>query len=126
MIGCSISNNSVMAVFTSFSSFGSSGHFKLKATMVPPDFRRRSSRARSVDDFKESRGSHTPTDTHGDNGVFGLAPATFDQSMASETRTGHAIGMPYCNRTAVDIELLGIDTELVAAVDYLNGERFVE
>src|ERR1017187_5993431 len=80
----------------------------------------------SMDDFKKARGSHAAADAHGDDGVFRLAPATFNQSMTGETRTGHAVGMTHCNRAAVHVKLFRIYTELVAAIDHLHREGLIQ
>ncbi len=46
--------------------------------------------------------------------------------MAGEPRAGHAEGMADRDRAAVDIVLLGVDAELVARIQALAGEGFVE
>src|SRR6185369_3234751 len=45
---------------------------------------------------------------------------------AGETRAGHPEGMADRDRAAIDVVLLGIDAKLVARVEALAGERFVE
>src|SRR5215813_5667993 len=103
MIGCWMPNSSVIAVFTCFS----------------PRFR-------SVDDFEQAGGAHAATDAHGHHAVSGLAPAALDQEMAGEPRASHTIGMADRDRAAVDVELLRIDAELVAAIDHLHRIGLVE
>src|SRR5215813_2250750 len=103
MIGCWMPNSSVIAVFTCFS----------------PRFR-------SVDDFEQAGGAHAATDAHGHHAVSGLAPAALDQEMAGEPRPSHTIGMADRDRTAVDVELLRVDAELVAAIDHLHRIGLVE
>src|SRR6267154_37708 len=105
MIGCSMPNNSVMAVFTNSSCWFALG---------------------SMDDFKKARGAHAATHAHRDNGVFRLAPATLDQGVAGQARSGHAVGMTDRDRAAIDVELFRIDAELVAAIDHLHRERLVQ
>src|SRR5712671_3831803 len=81
---------------------------------------------RSVDDFKQSSRAHAAADAHGHHAVFRLTPPTLDQDVAGQSRTGHAVGMADCDRAAIDVELFGIDAELVAAIDHLNRIGFVE
>src|SRR5260370_36130112 len=103
MIGCWIPNSSVIAVFTcELSVF------------------------RSVDDFKQTRRAHAATDAHGHHAVFRLAPPALDQEVAGQPGPGHAIGMADRDRAAIDVELVGIDAELVAAIDHLNRIGLVE
>src|SRR4051794_5699558 len=103
MIGCSIPNISVIAVFTS----------------ELPVFR-------SVDDFEQTCRAHAATDAHGHHTVFRLAPTAFDQEVAGQSRAGHPVGMTDSDRATIDIELVGIDVELVAAIDHLDRISLVE
>src|SRR5215813_2418635 len=103
MIGCWMPNISVIAVFTCLS----------------PRFR-------SMDDFEQAGGAHAATDAHGHHAVFGLAPAALDQEVAGQARSGHTIGMADRDRAAVDVELLRVDAELVAAIDHLHRIGLVE
>src|SRR3954465_8977702 len=104
MIGCSMPNISVIAVFTLASSM-----FAMGRALLARHFR-------SMDDFEQARGAHAAADAHGDDGVFGVAPAALDQGVAGQARPGHAIGMTDRDRAAVDVELLRIDAELVAQI----------
>src|SRR5271169_1447991 len=103
MIGCWMPNSSVIAVFTIISRV-----------------------FRSVDDFKQTRRAHAAADAHGHHAVFRLAPPPFDQEMAGQSRAGHAVGMADRNRTAIDVEFVRIDAELVAAINHLNRIGLVE
>src|SRR3990170_3520273 len=80
----------------------------------------------SVDNLEKSSGAHAATHAHRDDGVFGLAPATLDQSVTGQPRSGHAIGMTDCDRAAIDVELFRIDPELVAAIDHLPRECLIQ
>src|SRR6266536_5473242 len=80
----------------------------------------------SMDDFQKPRGPHAATNTHGDDGVFHLAPASLNQSVAGQPRSSHAVGMTDCDRAAIDVELFRIDPELVAAIDHLHREGLVQ
>src|SRR5215212_7337987 len=106
MMGCSMPNNSVIAVFTRNSCF--------------------SVALFSMNDFQKPRGPHAATDTHGDDGVFRLAPAALNQSVAGQPRPSHAVGMPDCDRAAVYVELFRINPQLVAAIDHLHRECLVQ
>src|SRR5690348_1498421 len=65
MIGCSIPNSSVIAVFTKYL----------------PLFR-------SVNDFEQTRRAHAATDAHGHDPVFCLATPALDQEVAGQPRAG--------------------------------------
>src|SRR5579871_163799 len=83
--------------------------------------------ARSVSvDLEQSRAALAAADAHGDDAPLGLAAMTFLQDVAGEPRARHAEGMADRDRAAVDVVLGGIDAELVAAVEALAGESFVE
>src|SRR3954453_11410315 len=76
--------------------------------------------------LKKPCGAHAAADAHGDDRILRLAAAAFDQSVAGEARARHAVGMADRDRAAVDVELLGIDAELVAAIDHLHREGLVQ
>src|SRR5207237_8435939 len=107
MMGCSMPNNSVIAVFTRSSCFSVALFF-------------------SMDDFEKPRRPHAATDTHGDDGIFRLAPTTLNQSMAGQPGSGHAVGMANRDRAAIDVELFRVNSELVAAIDHLHRKCFVQ
>src|ERR1700761_8079694 len=79
-----------------------------------------------MNDFEKAGGSHAAADAHGDDGIFGLAPSALDQSMAGEARASHSVGMTDRNRATIDVELVGINAELVAAIDHLDREGLIE
>src|SRR6266702_501368 len=103
IIGCWMPNSSVIAVFTMISRF-----------------------SRSVDDFKQAGCAHAAADTHGHDAVLRLAPPPLDQEVAGQPRPGHAVGMADRDRATVDVELVRIDAELVAAIDHLHRIGLVE
>src|SRR5437588_10367871 len=82
--------------------------------------------AGSAVDFEQACAALAATDTHGDDAPLGLAPAPLLQDVAGEPRPGHAEGMTDRDRAAVDVVLLGIDAELVARIQTLAGESFVQ
>src|SRR3954447_8826119 len=77
-------------------------------------------------DLEQACAALAAADAHRDDAPLGLAPAAFLQDVAGETRAGHAEGMADRDRTAVDVVLLGIDAELVARIEALAGEGFIE
>src|ERR1700712_928720 len=77
-------------------------------------------------DFEQARAALTATDAHGDDAPLRLTAVAFLQDVAGETRAGHAEGVADRDRTAVDIVFLGIDAELVARIQALAGESFIE
>src|SRR5450631_1765452 len=86
-----------------------------------------SSRAKnSAVDFKQAGAALAAADAHGDDAPFGLAPAALLQDVAGEPCAGHPEGMADGDRAAIDVVLLGIDAELVARIQALAGEGFVE
>src|ERR1700676_789635 len=77
-------------------------------------------------DLEQAGRTHAATDAHGDDSVFGLAAAALDQRVTGETRARHAVGMPDRDRAAVDIDLLRIDAQFVAAIQDLHREGLVQ
>src|SRR6266540_4801856 len=76
--------------------------------------------------LEEPGGALTAADAHGDHAVARLAAEHLVGEGADHARARHAEGMAYRDRAAIDVELLRIDTEPVAAVDDLRGERLVQ
>src|SRR5580692_11896435 len=64
--------------------------------------------------------AHAAADAHGHHGIFGLAAAALDQGVTGETRAGHAVGVADRDRAAIDVDLLRINAELVAAIQHLH------
>src|SRR5262249_56521379 len=77
-------------------------------------------------DLVQARAALATADAHGDDAPLGLAAMAFLQDVAGEPRTGHAEGMADRDRAAIDVVLGGIDAELVAAIEALAGEGFVQ
>src|SRR6478672_13577884 len=80
----------------------------------------------SAVDLEQAGAALAAADAHGHDAPLGLAARTFLEDVAGETRAGHAEGMTDRDRAAVDIVLGGIDAELVARIEALAGEGFVE
>src|SRR5438552_11953938 len=79
-----------------------------------------------MDDFKQTRRAHAAADAHCHHAVFRFAPPALDQEVAREPCPGHAVGMTDGDRTAIDVELVRINAELVAAIDHLHRVGFIE
>src|SRR5690606_4491881 len=79
-----------------------------------------------LSDFEQSRSAHAATDTHGDHHVFHATALAFDQGVAHQTRTGHAVGMADGDAAAVDVVLVRVDAQEVTAVQRLYCECFVQ
>src|SRR6266436_10358339 len=131
MIGCSILNNSVMAVFIYLSkpvaAIADWTALKLHAptrTTLPASAS--SVGIISMDDFEQPGSAHAATDAHGHHAVFGLAATSLDQKMSGQAGPGHAIGVADRDRTAIDIEFLGIDAQFVAAINHLDGIGLIQ
>src|SRR5947209_1147144 len=82
--------------------------------------------APSVRALKQARRALSAAHAHGHHAIAGFAPLHLIGHGAHHARSGHAEGMSNGNGAAVDVELLRIDAELVAAIDHLHGESLVE
>src|SRR5947208_2394706 len=80
---------------------------------------------RSVD-LKKSCAAHAAADAHGDDDVLGAAAFAFLQDVAGQARAGHPERVADGDGAAVDVVLLRVDAELVAAVEALAGEGLVQ
>src|SRR5882672_4467898 len=80
----------------------------------------------SAVDFEQACAALAATDAHGDDAPLGFAPTALLQDVAGQSRAGHAEGMADRDRAAIDVVLVGIDAELVARIETLAGEGFVE
>src|SRR5258706_14834928 len=80
----------------------------------------------SAIDFKQARAALAAADAHGHDAPLCLAPTALLQDVACQPRAGHPEGMADGDRAAVDVVLFGLDTELVAGIQALAGQGFVE
>src|SRR5262249_50154047 len=76
--------------------------------------------------LKQSRGALAAADAHGYHAVAGFAASHLVGHGSHHARAGHAKGMSDGNRSAVDVQLLRINSQAVAAIDHLHRESFVE
>src|SRR5204862_640081 len=76
--------------------------------------------------FEQRSGALPPAYTHRDDAVTRLAPRHLAGDRADKARAGHAERMADRNRPAVWIEPFHRDAELIAAVNHLRRERFVQ
>src|SRR5580692_1125592 len=91
----------------------------------PPLFKGRC-KTSSMHHFEQTGSTHAATDAHRDNREFRLAAAAFDQSVTGQPRARHPVGMTDRDRAAIDIDLLRVDAEFVAAIKHLHGKRLVQ
>ena len=82
--------------------------------------------SRCLEDLEEARRALAAADAHRHDAPLGLAALAFEQEVADAARARHAEGVADRDRAAVDVVLLGVDAEGVAAVEALAREGFVE
>src|SRR5690606_25614306 len=70
--------------------------------------------------------AHAAADAHGDHGALDAAALAFLEDVAGHARAAHAEGVADGDGAAVDVVLLRVDAERVAAVDALRGEGLVQ
>src|SRR5579872_7215975 len=80
------------------------------------------SRRYSVDRFEQPRRALSAANTHGHNPKLRLPPGHLVGHGPHHARAGHAKRMPDRDGSTVDVELFGIETQTVAAVDHLHRE----
>src|SRR3569833_1703416 len=80
----------------------------------------------SLADFEESRGPLASVYIFRHDNVFDTATPALDQCVPQQSRTRCPIGVPDCNRSAIHIQPLVGNSELVTAVQHLDRESFVQ
>src|SRR3954453_18267207 len=81
---------------------------------------------RLLQHLQKPRRAHAAADAEWVARLLRFAATAFDQSVAGEARARHAVGMAHRDRAAVDIDLVGVDAELVPAIQHLHRESFVQ
>jgi len=76
--------------------------------------------------FEQAGGAHAAADAHRHHDVAGPAAASFEECVSDHACARHSVGVADGDRSAVDIDLLGVETEEVAAVQGLRHERLVQ
>src|SRR5258705_12713044 len=76
--------------------------------------------------FEESSGTHAAADAHRDDDVADTAALPFDERVPDQAGAGHTVRVTNGNRATIDVVLIRVDSEPVAAVQRLARERFVE
>src|SRR5262249_9301053 len=76
--------------------------------------------------FKESCRAHPAADAHRHDDLLRAAALPLDERVPDEPRSAHAIRMADGNRAAVDVQTIVRDAEPIAAVDHLDGKRFIQ
>src|SRR5690554_6887369 len=92
----------------------------------PPSLGATPDKQRWSDDLEQARRAHAAADAHRHDHVLGAATPALEQRVAGHPRPRHAVGVSDRDGAAVHVELLGVDAELVAAVEGLRGEGLVE
>src|SRR3954467_3306727 len=81
---------------------------------------------RALGDFKQPRRPHAAADAHRYHYQLRAAALAFDERVADQAGARHSARMADRDGAAVHVEALVRDTELVAAVHHLYGERLVQ
>src|SRR5215208_2028554 len=76
--------------------------------------------------LEQPGGAHAAADAHRADDVLGAAALALDEGVADHAGAAHAVGVADRDRAAVDVERVVRDAELVAAVEHLHRERFVQ
>src|SRR5260221_11491027 len=76
--------------------------------------------------FEQAGRPHPAADAHRHDDELRAAALAFDQGMACKPRARHAVRVADGDRAAVDVEAVGGNAKLVAAVDHLHGEGLVQ
>jgi hypothetical protein len=76
--------------------------------------------------FEQIREPHPAADAHGNDAAFGIAALELAQYLDRQNRAGGPERVAGGDGAAVDVGRVGIEAELVDAVDRLAGESFVD
>jgi hypothetical protein len=77
-------------------------------------------------ELRTPRRPHAAADAHGDDDALGAAALAFDERVAGQALAGDAVGVAHRDGAAVDVQAVARDAQLVAAIDHLHRERFVQ
>src|ERR1035438_6437007 len=100
-------------------------HSPITIKTVPVGVRGRWPRVDS-EHFEEAGGAHTAADAHGDHDVPGLAATALEQCVPDLAGAGHSVRVADGDGAAVDVQLVRVDLEEVAAVHGLGREGLVQ
>src|SRR5579863_7627557 len=78
------------------------------------------------ENLEQCRRAHTAAHAHGYNRVLNSPATPFNQRVRGQTIAGHAVRMSDGDGAAIDIEAIIGNAELVAAIDHLHSEGFVQ
>ena len=84
------------------------------------------SSSESSEALEDAGGAHAAADAHRDEAVAGAAAAHLVNERRRELGAGAAEGVAEGDCTAVDVEAIGVDRQLLETREHLGGERFVE
>ena len=68
----------------------------------------------------------TTTNAHGDHDIFYTPTLTLKQGVSNHAGAAHAIGMTHRNRTAIHIQFIVVDAQLIATVEHLHSKRLIQ
>ena len=77
-------------------------------------------------DFKQRCGPHASANTHGGHHIFYATTPPLKQNVPNLSRARHAVGVANRNGAAIHVVDFGIDPKMVAAIQNLASEGFVE
>src|SRR5206468_10370536 len=72
------------------------------ASMLEPTLQQQAQRLGSSKNFEHARRAHAAADAHRDDDALGAAALAFDQRVAGQALTRHAVRVANRDRTAVD------------------------
>jgi hypothetical protein len=81
---------------------------------------------KASDHLEQSGGTHATTDAHGHHHVLDAAAPALDQRMTDQAAAGHAIRVTDRDLSAVYVQALVGNAELVAAIDHLHRKGLVQ
>src|ERR1700678_239311 len=95
-------------------------------TRTTLSFSSNSSRTPISNHLEQPGGTLAAADAHGDDHQLGATPPTFDERVSGEARAADPVGMTDRDGTAIDVQPLVRNAQLIAAVKYLTGEGLVQ
>lgn len=76
--------------------------------------------------LEQAGGTYAAANAHTDDHVLHSAALAFDQCVADHARTSHAVGVTNGDAATIDVVDVGINAQVIAAVERLAGESFIE
>ena len=76
--------------------------------------------------LKQTGCTHATANTHGHHHILDATAFTFNQGVSYQTCACHAIGVTNRDAATVDVVDIGVDAQLIAAVNGLAGKRLIQ